>query len=555
LFSFKEYSPYIFSNNSKNDKVNPKQSFPNLEEKILKKWKKENTFKKSISNRDRKDEYVFYDGPPFATGLPHYGHILAGTIKDVVPRFWTMKGKRIERNFGWDCHGLPVENIVENELGLSGKNEILEKVGIEKFNNKCKSSVLRYTKEWKETVERMGRWVDFEDDYKTMNCDFMESIWWVFSKLWKKGLIYRGMKPMHVCPHCVTPLSNFEIAMDNSYKKVTEPSTTYKYKIKEQENTYLLAWSTTPWNKLATPALAVHPTLEYSKVKQGNEFYILATSRLKETLVDKPYEVVKTFTGEELTKLEFELHFDFYPDRKEEEKAGGAYSVSFGSTDYLFRQQDVSIKFADIGADWATTKASLDSAAVLSLKEFSFSGDNGARVNQNIGELVPGNVLALLQSLKVTLKADFIDNLDQTIGGTGATAYTLGTTISEGATDIQSFTPTEKYQTKVVFKVLAKGTGDWTIVVHNAANDLIASETIANADIAVGYNTAILPWTWATGIYHVHIISSVADGTVDTIVNTGSFNGVYGTSVTPGITFNQIQIEYLNTVIYLKNIT
>jgi len=205
---------------------------------------------------------------------------------------------------------------------------------------------------------------------------------------------------------------------------------------------------------------------------------------------------------------------------KEEEKAGGAYSVSFGSTDYLFRQQDVSIKFADIGADWATTKASLDSAAVLSLKEFSFSGDNGARVNQNIGELVPGNVLALLQSLKVTLKADFIDNLDQTIGGTGATAYTLGTTISEGATDIQSFTPTEKYQTKVVFKVLAKGTGDWTIVVHNAANDLIASETIANADVVVGYNTAILPYEWTTGIYHIHIISTVADGTVDTVVNT-----------------------------------
>ena len=205
---------------------------------------------------------------------------------------------------------------------------------------------------------------------------------------------------------------------------------------------------------------------------------------------------------------------------KEEEKAGAAYAVSFGSTDYVFRHQDVVVKFADAGANWAATKLALDAAASLSLKEFSFSGDNGARVNQNIGELVPGNVLGLLQSLKATLKADFIDNLDQTIGGIGGTAYTLGTTISEGATDIQTFTPTKKYQTKVVFKVVAKGTGDWTIVVHNAANDLIASETIANADILVGYNTAILPYTWATGTYHIHIISSVADGTVDTVVNT-----------------------------------
>jgi len=179
----------------------------------------------------------------------------------------------------------------------------------------------------------------------------------------------------------------------------------------------------------------------------------------------------------------------------------------------------VVVKFADAGANWAATKVNLDSAAALSLKEFSFSGDNGARVNQNIGELNPGNVLALLQSLKATLKADFIDNLDQTIGSTGATAYDLTTAVNEGATHVQTFTPTQTDQTKVVFKVIAKGTGDWTIVVHNAANGLMASETIANADIVVGYNTAILPWTWAAGAYHIHIFSSVADGTVDTDAN------------------------------------
>jgi len=204
---------------------------------------------------------------------------------------------------------------------------------------------------------------------------------------------------------------------------------------------------------------------------------------------------------------------------KEEEKAGAAYAVSFCSDDYIFRHQDVVVKFADAGANWAATKVNLDSAAALSLKEFSLSGDNGARVNQNIGELNPGNVLALLQSLKATLKADFIDNLDQTIGSTGATAYDLTTAVNEGATHVQTFTPTQTDQTKVVFKVIAKGTGDWTIVVHNAANGLMASETIANADIVVGYNTAILPWTWAAGAYHIHIFSSVADGTVDTDAN------------------------------------
>lgn len=201
---------------------------------------------------------------------------------------------------------------------------------------------------------------------------------------------------------------------------------------------------------------------------------------------------------------------------KEEPKEGEIFSVTFDSKDYYFRHQDVKIKLADIGADWTTTKLALDAAAALSLKEFSFSGDNGARVNQNIGELNPGNVLALIHSLKASLKADYIDRLDQTIGGTGATAYTVKTAISELATDKQTFTPTKKYQTKVVFKVTQVGTGDWTIVIHNSSNGLVASETIKNADVAVGYNTAILPWTWTSGEYHVHIISSVADGKVDT---------------------------------------
>ena len=212
---------------------------------------------------------------------------------------------------------------------------------------------------------------------------------------------------------------------------------------------------------------------------------------------------------------------------KEQAKAGAAFNVSFGSTDYVFRHQDVVVKFAEIvtteatAADnWTATKVKLDAAAAMSLKEFSFGGDNGARVNQNIGELNPDNVLALLASLRATLKADFLDNVDQTIGGIGATTpYTVGTTIVETATHKQTYTPTKKRQTKVVFKVLDKGTGDWTIVVHSSTNVLMASETIKNADVAVGYNTAILPWTWAAGDYHIHIISTVADGDVDTNVD------------------------------------
>jgi len=290
------------------NKVNPKQSFPELEENILKKWKEEDTFKESIRNREKNDEYVFYDGPPFATGLPHYGHILAGTIKDVVPRFWTMKGKRIERNFGWDCHGLPVENIVENELGLSGKNEILEKVGIEEFNNKCKISVLKYTNEWKQTVERMGRWVDFEDDYKTMDCDFMESIWWVFSELWRKDLIYQGMKPMHVCPHCVTPLSNFEVTQ--GYKDITDTSLTAKFKLLDEENTYILAWTTTPWTLPGNVLLAIGKDVKYSKVKIEEDFYILATDRIEETFKDLEYEIIEEINNEDLIGKKYEALFD-----------------------------------------------------------------------------------------------------------------------------------------------------------------------------------------------------------------------------------------------------
>lgn len=302
--------------------------FPVLEDQVLKYWEQDNTFKKSVESRPADQSYVFYDGPPFATGLPHYGHLLASTIKDVVPRYWTMKGYRVERVWGWDCHGLPIENMMEQQLGIKGGKKGIEEYGIANFNDACRKEVLKLDTEWEKIINRLGRWVDFEHNYKTMDKTFMESVWWGFSELYKKDLVYQGRKVILYCPRCSTPLSNFEIAMDNSYKEVTEPATTYKYPVVGEEDTYLLAWSTTPWNKIVTPALAVNPDLKYLKVKQNDEFYILAESRLDQ-LKDAPYKVVETYTGKDLETLEFTPHYDFFPERLPSEKVGVVVADDF----------------------------------------------------------------------------------------------------------------------------------------------------------------------------------------------------------------------------------
>ncbi len=290
------------------------------EHDVLEYWDSVKAFERSVSERPADKRYVFYDGPPFATGLPHYGHLLASTVKDVVPRYWTMKGYRVDRVWGWDCHGIPIENIIEKELDLKGGKKGIENFGIDKFNQACRSAILRFDKEWEGVIRRLGRWVDFKHSYKTMDKTFMESVWWAFKTLYDKGLVYEGRRVILYCPRCATPLSNFEIAMDNSYKDLHGPSTTYKYKVVGHEDTYLLAWSTTPWNKLATPALAVNPDLTYVKVKQGNASYILAENRLS-MLTPEPYSVVAKYKGSELESFTFELHYDFYP-RKDGEKAG-----------------------------------------------------------------------------------------------------------------------------------------------------------------------------------------------------------------------------------------
>lgn len=287
-------------------------SFPEIEEKVIEYWKKNKTFEKSVESRPKDKYWTFLDGPPFITGLPHYGTLLASIPKDIFPRFWTMKGYRVRRVWGWDVHGLPAENKVETKLGLTRKRDIEEKIGVKKFIELCKEYVSESSKEWEWYVDHIGRWVDFKNAYKTMDMSYMETVMWVFKQMYDKGHIYKGLRVSLYCPHCSTPISNFEVAMDpDNYKELTEPADTYKYQLKDEPDTYILAWSTTPWNKIVTPALAVNPKLTYVKVKQGNEHYILAESTLK-MLKEEPYTVVATMKGKDLVGKSFVPHYDFY---------------------------------------------------------------------------------------------------------------------------------------------------------------------------------------------------------------------------------------------------
>ena len=273
------------------------------EKEIIQFWKDNKIFEKSIEQRALDNPYIFYDGPPFATGLPHYGHILSLVTKDVFPRYWTMKGYRCERKWGWDCHGLPIESICEKELNLKKKNEIYE-MGVSKFNEFCRSKVLWYANEWKKTVDRMGKWIEFDNSYKTMDNGYMETVWYIFKKIYNEGFVYKGKKILYYCPHCETPLSNFEISMDNSYKDVNEPSITAKFKLKKESKTFFLAWTTTPWTLIGNVALAVNSNRKYVKIKLNNEHLILIKSQLD--LIKEDYELVDEFRGEDLLNKEYE---------------------------------------------------------------------------------------------------------------------------------------------------------------------------------------------------------------------------------------------------------
>lgn len=289
--------------------VNDTESFPEREVKVLEFWKREKVFQKSLEGTKNGPSFSFYDGPPFATGLPHYGHILAGTIKDVVPRFWAMRGYHAPRRFGWDCHGLPVENEIEKAQSLTGAPEI-ERFGIGKFNEECRSIVLRYTQEWKATVERMGRWVDFEKTYHTMDKSFMESVWWVFGKLYEQGLVYEGLKVMPFSAKLGTPISNFEANLN--YREVDDPSLVVAFRLKSDKDVSLLAWTTTPWTLPSNLGLAVHPELDYVKIrdKETGRVCILAEARLGAHF--KEFELLEKFKGKRLKGLEYEPLFPYF---------------------------------------------------------------------------------------------------------------------------------------------------------------------------------------------------------------------------------------------------
>ncbi len=308
--------------------VSSRADFPALEEKILARWQAESTFERSIAQRPDEPEgqrYVFNDGPPFANGLPHYGHLLTSYVKDIVPRYQTMKGLRVERNFGWDCHGLPAEMHTEKELGVSGHKAIVE-YGIANFNDACRSSVLRYTGEWENYVTRMARWVDFENDYKTMDSDYMESVIWAFKQLWDKGLLYEAHRVMPYSWGAETPLSNFEIRLDDATRPRQDPALTVRFQLDPVEGDpgplSIAAWTTTPWTLPSNLALAVGPEITYVIVKiEGGDLVIVAEAALenyaKELSVgDAEPEVVGSMLGSDLAGRTYEPMFDYFAGRE-----------------------------------------------------------------------------------------------------------------------------------------------------------------------------------------------------------------------------------------------
>lgn len=295
--------------------VNNNISFSAMENKILSYWQANKIFEYSVDGISYKGNFVFYDGPPFANGLPHYGHLLTGYVKDSVARFQTMLGSKVERRFGWDCHGLPAELYAEKELGISGRNDIIA-MGVDKFNNTCKTSVLKFTNEWQEYVTRQGRWVDFKNEYKTMDITFMESVLWAFKELYKKGLVYRSHRVMPYSWACETPLSNFETKLDNSYRERADKSVTVRFKLLDKANTYILAWTTTPWTLPSNLALAVNPDMNYAMIEKDDEVFILAEFAVKKHSKEIGENILQTIKGTELLGLKYEPLMDYFADHE-----------------------------------------------------------------------------------------------------------------------------------------------------------------------------------------------------------------------------------------------
>jgi isoleucyl-tRNA synthetase len=291
--------------------VKNNQNLTELELDKLEYWKKNSIFEKSLKNHEKAKRVVFFDGPPFANGLPHYGHLMISSLKDAVARYWTMKGFYVPRVAGWDCHGVPVENEIEKAHNIRGRADI-EKIGIKQFNADCRASVFKYKKEWEQIMERMGRWVDFEHGYATLDNTYMESIWSVFKQIWDKGMVYQGYKPMHISTALETPLSNFEASLN--YKDVTDYSVTAKFELLDQPGVYVLAWTTTPWTLPGNQALAIGKELAYVMVESEGQKYILGKDRLEATFKDRTYKLVKEVAAKDLLGKKYKPLFPYYQD-------------------------------------------------------------------------------------------------------------------------------------------------------------------------------------------------------------------------------------------------
>jgi isoleucyl-tRNA synthetase len=307
------------------------------EENILEYWKKIDAFKNQLKRTENCPKYTFYDGPPFATGLPHYGHLAAGTIKDVVTRYWTQTGRHVTRRFGWDCHGLPIECVINKRLNISTKKDLLD-YGIGNYNRECRSIVMTYAKDWEWYTERYGRWIDFENDYKTLDLNFMESVWWVFKQIFEKGLVYRKCKVMPYSPACNTVLSNFEAT--SNYKDIDDPSVIISFPLVEEPNKKFLAWTTTPWTLPSNLFLAVNPKMEYVLIKVSNDEtkqYILAEPLLKSVAkklkIEDKYEVLHTYKGSELSGIDYIPLFETFYQKYQSRGCFKVYSADYVSAE------------------------------------------------------------------------------------------------------------------------------------------------------------------------------------------------------------------------------
>jgi len=397
--------------------VDPKETPSEREKKIVKFWKKIKAFEKSIENRREAPIYSFFDGPPFITGVPHYGTILSSVSKDVVPRYWTMRGFRVDRRWGWDCHGLPAENMVEKKMGIKSKKQIEKEVGIEKFVQVCLETTNRMADSWEKIIDRIGRWVDFKNPYRTMDADYMESVWWAFKELYNKGLIYKDVRISLYCPRCSTPLANFEIAMDSSYKDVSDPTVFVRFPlvaeakkklaIAEEKEVFFVAWTTTPWTLLANTALAVNPEMEYLLIEVKNKFLkgkiiILAKSRWEEfqDLSGFKGKILKELKGHDLLGLKYQRILPEEATYQEEEGKEG-FKVVAG--DFVTKEEGSGIvHLAPSFGDDDFAKAKEENLPVIlnvdeegRFKEGSFQGQNVWDANEK--------VLALLERKKIVL--------------------------------------------------------------------------------------------------------------------------------------------------------